>query len=345
MGDIAIQQHAIPIIEFGPLLQDDCPSEKFAAIGKEIFEAFRDFDFAYIKNHSVPQNVVDEAFQWSQRFFALPQSEKDKVPHPSAGWYHRGYSGIGREKVSQMVFDEEGIANQRKMPDFKESYEMGAEGKLRHIWPAGDVIPGFREFFTQFYEICYGMEVKLLRAIAVGMGLEEDFFTNYHQTKQNQIRLLHYPPAEEELLATGKLESISAHTDFGTLTMLFQDVTHTIDQVGGLEVEDIHERGKFNPAHYIQGTMVVNIGDLLMRWSNDVLRSTLHHVRTPPADAPLKEGEPRMTRERYSIPYFVAPDIDSTIDCMPGCWGPERPKKYEPINSSEYTDMRLNATY
>ncbi|KAH6896826.1 hypothetical protein B0T10DRAFT_396978 [Thelonectria olida] len=335
-------QPSIPVIDFAPLLKEDCHDESFTKAGKEIYEAFKNYGFAYIKNHSVPQEVVDEAFRWSRRFFALPQSEKDKVPHPPEGWYHRGYSGVGREKVSQMVFDEEGIAQERKKPDCKESFDVGLEKdgvKLRNIWPAEDVLPGFREFLTRFYEACYGMEIKLLRAIAVGMGLEERFFIDYHQEKNNQIRLLHYPPVEEELLETGKVDSIGAHTDFGTLTMLFQD------DVGGLQVEDIHQKDKFNPAPYIPGTMVVNIGDLLMRWSNDELRSTMHRVRTPPAADPGEEGKPRMTRDRYSIPYFVGADSERTIDCVPGCWGPDRPKKYEPIKSMDYVDMRLNATY
>jgi isopenicillin N synthase-like dioxygenase len=264
------------------------------------------------------------------------------VPHPPEGWYHRGYSGVGREKVVQMVFDEEGIERERKRPDCKESYEMGNEddiAKLRNIWPAEEVIPGFRQFFIRFYDVCYAMELKLLRAIAVGMGLDDDFFIDYHRSRNNQIRLLHYPPVEEELMATGKVDSIGAHTDFGTLTMLFQD------HVGGLEVEDIHNKGTFVQAPYIPGTIVVNIGDFLMRWSNDELRSTLHHVRAPPGEEPTEPGKVRMTRERYSIPYFVSADNERTIDCVPGCWGPDRPKKYEPVNSMEYLEMRLNATY
>ncbi|KAH7309828.1 hypothetical protein B0I35DRAFT_359293 [Stachybotrys elegans] len=332
----------IPIIDFTPLKGEDTEQEPFIKAGQEIYEGFKNFGFAYIKNHSVPQDVVDEAFEWSQRFFALPQSEKDKVPHPPEGWYHRGYSGLGREKVTQMVFDTEGIAQGRKKPDSKESFDMGLEKagtKVQNIWPKEEVLPGFRDFFIRFYEVCYEMELKLLRGIAVGMGLDKDFFLGYHKNKNNQIRLLHYPPVEEALLSTGKVDSIGAHTDFGTLTMLFQD------SVGGLEVEDIHEKGKFNAAPPIPGTMVVNIGDFLMRWSNDELRSTVHHVRAPPADRPLTEGKPLMTRERYSIPYFVSADNERTIDCLPGCWGPDRPKKYEPINSMEYLEMRLNATY
>lgn len=266
---------------------------------------------------------------------------KNKAPHPPYGWYHRGYSGVGREKVSQMVFDEAGIAEQRKVPDFKESFELGQEDDERtpNIWVPEEALPGFRNFFARFFEACYGVELQLLKSIAVGMGLDESFFLDYHKNKNNQCRLLHYPSVEEEQLRLGKVERIAAHSDFGTLTMLFQD------EVGGLEVEDIHEKGRFNPAPFIPGTAVVNIGDFLMRWSNDELKSTLHRVRAPPLVETDGDSKARMTRPRYSIPYFVCADREKTIDCVPGCFGPNHPKKYEPINSQDYIDMRMNATY
>ncbi|UNI18847.1 hypothetical protein JDV02_005090 [Purpureocillium takamizusanense] len=360
---------SIPIIDFAALLSEDedddnLRPEQYAKVGGELYQAFKKVGFAYVKNHGVPQDMVDEAFEWSRRFFALPQSEKDKVPHPPEGWYHRGYSGVGREKVSQNVFDAEGIARERSVPDCKESFEMGGEHeeRLRNIMPDEHVLPGFRAFFARFFDACYRLELRLLRAVAVGMGLggDPDYFVDYHRARSNQIRLLHYPPVEEELLAQGKVDCIGAHTDFCTLTVLFQD------EVGGLEVGtaaacdgDAGDAGdaaaggggsnsssRFTPAPFIPGTAVVNIGDFLMRWTNDELKSTLHHVRTPPVDErDVEPGRPRMTRERYSIPYFVAADGHRTIDCVPGCWGPGRPKKYAPINAGEYMDMRLNATY
>ncbi|KYK61550.1 hypothetical protein DCS_02692 [Drechmeria coniospora] len=338
----------IPIIDFAPLLSDDCRQRLYTDAAKELYLAFKNIGFAYIKNYGTPPEVVDEAFAWSHRFFALPQEEKDKVPHPPEGWNHRGYSTVGREKVSQMVFDKAGIAKQRRVPDMKESFEMGNEkaARARNIWPAEEVLPGFRRFFTDFFEACYQLEVKLLRAIAVGMGLDDGFFVDYHRNKDNQVRLLRYPPVEEALLAAGKVDCIGAHTDFATLTMLFQDAA------GGLEVERKSQKGRFDKAPYVPGTIVVNIGDFLMRWSNDELTSTMHRVRT---SAPADSGEAaesgdgsgprRMTRERFSIPYFVAADRERIIDCVPGCWGPDRPKKYEPISAGEYADMRLNATY
>lgn len=233
-----------------------------------------------------------------------------------------------------MVFDKESIAKLRACPDFKESFEMGREDDelTPNVWLPEEILPGFRKFFNHFYETCYDIELSLLRAIALGMGLSEDFFLHYHTKKDNQVRLLHYPPVEAELLRNGSMERIAAHSDFGTLTLLFQD------EVGGLEVEDIYEKGKYNPAPYIPGTIVVNIGDFLQRWSNDTLKSTLHRVRAPP----LVRG---ITKARYSIPYFVTADRDKTIDCIPGCYSADRPKKYEPINAKEYIQMRLNATY
>jgi len=233
-----------------------------------------------------------------------------------------------------MVYDKESIDNLRKCPDFKESFELGREDDERtpNIWLPEETLPGFREFFNKFFEACYEIELNLLRAIALGMGLPEKFFWEYHTKRDNQIRLLHYPPVEAELLRNGSMERIAAHTDFGTMTLLFQD------EVGGLEVEDIHEKGKFNPAPYIPGTIVVNIGDFLQRWSNDTLKSTLHRVRAPP----LVQG---ITKARFSIPYFVTADREKTIDCIPGCASEANPRRYEPINSREYIEMRLNATY
>lgn len=279
------------------------------------------------------------------KFFALPQATKELAPHPPYGWWHRGYSGVGREKAVQMVFDEAIIGELRKVPDFKESFEMGREDdtKTPNIWLPEEKLPGFRAFFAKFFEQGYQLELQLLRAIAIGMGLDDKYFWPYHTNKDNQIRLLHYPPVEESLIRDGKMERVSGHTDFGTMTLLFQDA------VGGLEVEDIHEKGKFTSATPIPGTVVVNIGDFLQRWSNDRLKSTLHRVRAPPLSrtgfpksGQTKEG---ITPARYSIPYFVSADRDKVIDCLPGCYGPDNPKKYEPINSGDYVSMRLNATY
>ncbi|KAM0253060.1 hypothetical protein ACHAQJ_007436 [Trichoderma viride] len=338
----SVEQHlSIPVVDFA--LARTGSEEDRQRVAKELYEAFKNVGFAYVKNHGVPEDAVDEAFLWNRKFFNLSQSDKDKAPHPPEAWHHRGYSNVGREKVSQMVFDEASISAARNVPDVKESFEIGRddeEARLPNIWPPQDVLPGFREFFTKFYEICYGAEMGLLRLVALGMGLEEEYFINYHRNKDNQLRLLHYPSIEESLLRQGRAERIAAHTDFGTITMLFQD------DVGGLEVEDLGERGKYIPAPYIPNTAVVNIGDFLMRWSNDELKSTMHRVKAP--RLAKDEGEVpknKVIKARHSVVYFMCADLEKTVDCVPGCWGPERPKKYEPVNAMEYITMRMEALY
>ncbi|PNP38270.1 hypothetical protein TGAMA5MH_09843 [Trichoderma gamsii] len=342
---ISVDQHlSIPVVDFGTARMGS--GEDRRRVAKELYEAFKNVGFAYVKNHGVPQDVVDESFVWNHKFFSMPQTDKDKAPRPSASWHHRGYSSVGREKVSQMIFDEASISAARSVPDVKESYEIGRddeEASLPNVWPPQGLLPGFREFFNQFYEVCYAAELEILRLVALGMGLDEEYFIRFHKNKDNQIRLLHYPTIEESILRQGKAERIAAHTDYGTITMLFQD------DVGGLEVESVKEKGRFIPVPYIPNTAVVNIADFLMRWSNDELKSTMHRVKAPPSlEADGDEAvmtKNRVTRARHSVVYFVGADLEKTVDCVPGCWGPGRPKKYEPVNAMEYIRMRLQATY
>nr|XP_036589604.1 flavonol synthase flavanone 3-hydroxylase [Colletotrichum truncatum]KAF6801609.1 flavonol synthase flavanone 3-hydroxylase [Colletotrichum truncatum] len=219
-----------------------------------------------------------------------------------------------------MLFEADEISERRKIPDFKESYEIGREDDdhLPNIWIPESSLPGFRSFFNEFYGVCYELELRLLRGMALGMGLDGGYFQGYHVNKDNQIRLLHYPPVNEQQLLIGKVERLGAHTDFGSMTLLFQD------EVGGLEVEDPNKAGFFKPVPYIPGTIVVNIGDFMQRWSNNTIRSTMHRVQAPP----LKDNDSgdRVTRARFSIPYFIGADQEKTVDCIPGCFGPDRPK-------------------
>lgn len=335
---VSLQPTAIPIVDFACF--GDGTSPEAIDIGKQLVQACREIGFAYISNTGIPQAEVDSMFEWSRRLFSLPIETKLLAPHPAEGWKHRGYSGVGREQVSQMVFDPTQLAAIRKQtPDFKESFDIGRDDcpRMSNVWLPEHVLPGFREAATSFYDTCRLFEIeKLLPALSLGLELPGggEFLGKYHQEAENHLRLLHYPAAPAEVFARGEKGRVGAHTDYATGTILFQD------DVPGLEVESPFGSGNFVVASPIPGTVVFNIGDFLMRWSNDTLKSTLHRVC-----APRNDGKSGMIKERFSIPYFMSSDRDLLIDCLPGCWDEHRPKKYEPVTAGEYIDMRLDATY
>lgn len=134
-----------------------------------------------------------------------------------------------------------------------------------NIWIPPSILPGFREFMTQFYWECSKVGGNILRAIALGLDLEEDHLVKFHSGHNNQLRLLHYPPIPAERLEAGEMSRMPPHTDWSSITMLFQD------DIGGLEVEDIDRPLRFIPAIPVENAMVLNVGDLLQRWSNGML--------------------------------------------------------------------------
>ena len=192
---------------------------------------------------------------------------------------------------------------------------------------------------TSFYWKCFSAAKHVLRALALGIGLQdEDHLLNYHSGHYNQLRLLHYPPIPANAITEGKFARMPAHTDWSTMTLLFQD------SCGGLQVESPTQPGSFIDVDPIPGTLVMNIGDLLMRWSNDYLKSTSHRVQLPPRQERYT-GDERLTRARYSIPYFVTTDPDTVIECLTGRFEGGEAAKYEPISQREYSAMRARMQY
>jgi len=275
---------------------------------------------------------------FTKKFFALPLETKQLAPHPASGTHHRGYSALGLEKVTQHIYDSDELANNRaQAPDVKESFESGREGDpyQPNIWPPDEVLPGFREACLDFFWTYHQVELTVLRALALGLNLPEEYFLQYHTNPDNQLRLLHYPSVPAQSLVNEQVTRIGAHSDFGSITLLVQDDT------GGLEVEDPLHPGEFKPAPPVAGSIMVNAGDFLQRWSNDIIRSTVHRVRAPPG-LTIKDG---MTPDRYSIPYFCSADMSAVVDCIPGTYSEERPKRYEPCSASQYIMKRLAASY
>ncbi|KAL1761143.1 hypothetical protein FB107DRAFT_201821 [Schizophyllum commune] len=334
---------SLPVIDFARW--DSGKADDRAAIARALVDACKNVGFAYITNTGIPQEEVARMFDWSAKFFALPEETKLQARHPPEGWKHRGYSRLGAEQVIQpKTYDSDPsklAALRRAVPDLKESIEIGLEDPprpaLQNLWVPEDDIPGFRAAAVAFYDFCRDFQTnKLLPAISIGLGVDSDYLVKYHTYEDSQLRLLHYPEAPAAPFARGELGRVRAHTDYGTCTFLFQD------DVGGLEVESA--LGEFVAATPMPGAVVFNVGDLLMRWSNDTLKSTKHRVCPPPAIESGNRHDAFIPR-RYSIPYFIVPDFDKEIDCIPSCFGPDKPKKYEPVNAGDYMAMRLNGSY
>ncbi len=187
---------------------------------------------------------------------------------------------------------------------------------------------------------CAGLIHNILRALAVSLSLPTPQLSDAHSQSLFQLRLLHYPPVPVSLLQSGEKSRISAHSDFGTLTILFQD------NVGGLEIQN-QETGEFVAAPPVPGGVLVNIGDLMMRWSNGRWRSTVHRVVAPPVLKTEREGEAgkEMCKPRYSIPFFATANPETVIECLPGCERPDGEEEFEAMTAWEYVQMRMAALY
>lgn len=340
--DTASERPSLPLIDLAGF--QSCVPEERLKTAKQLVAACREVGFVYITNHGVPQKDLDEAFAVSEKFYNLPQGDKLKAPHPPGWAVHRGYSWPGLEKVSEAVSgadDDDTVKSLRAVQDFKESYEVGSENNMEqpNVWPPGDVLPEWQPTMQKFYWTCFEAAKTVLRALALGIGLKEEELLKLHSGHYNQLRLLNYPPIPAKSLeAGGGFERMPKHADWSTMTMLFQD------DCGGLQVEDPKKPGHFIHVDPIEDALVMNIGDLMMRWSNDTLLSTMHRVTLPPMQDRMT-GEGRMTRQRKSIVYFLTTDPDTTIETMGSCVDEKHPAKYEPITQREYNAMKASMQY
>ncbi len=244
---------------------------------KAILHGFQTAGFIYLSNIPVTRETREHVFGTSAKFFDLPL--ETKISH---GWTtpeaNRGYSAPGREKVTQETDASKVEAIRSAVPDIKESFEIGREGEIDHPnqWPAAaGTMSDFQPVMLDFFDQCKALHVEVMRAIAVGMGLDQAFFDGFVDDGDNTLRLLHYPAVKKEVfrINPGQVRA-GEHSDYGSITLLFQDAR------GGLQVRS--PNGHFVDATPIENTCVVNAGDLLARWSNDTIRSTIHRVVEPP---------------------------------------------------------------
>ncbi len=307
----------LDIIDLAGLRQHDPIAIK--RIGAELGRACRDVGFFYVRDHGVPDALLSGIFEQSRDFFALPAPNKNALSIAQSR-HNRGYVGISSERLN------------RKQADFKEAFNMGlvlaptdpevlANKPFRglNLWPPGK---DFRETALSYFDEVWSLGRDLHAAIAVDLGLAPGFFDDKFDRPMATLRLLHYPPRDA---ATDVAPGAGEHTDYGSITLLLTDDS------GGLDVR--RRDGTWVHAPPIPGAFVCNIGDCLMRWSNDIYVSTPHRVTSPAG------------RDRYSVAFFLDPNPDAMIECLPGCSSADRPAKYPPILAADYLSERLGATY
>jgi isopenicillin N synthase-like dioxygenase len=219
---------------------------------------------------------------------------------------------------------------------FKESFDQGpaVDELYPNRWPDETDLPGFREFAQDFYEQCHRAHQSILEAISLGLGLSSTFLVDLCKTSSSELRLNHYPGGPMCTMRRGA-RRISEHTDFGTVTLLFQD------SVGGLEIEDQENRGHYFAVPCNSPTqMVVNIGDCLQRWTNDRFRSTSHRVVFP-----YNIDQDAWVDDRYSIAFFGKPTRSQPVGSLRALLKDGEKPRYDDITAWEYNQEKLVLTY
>jgi isopenicillin N synthase-like dioxygenase len=301
---------SVPIIKLRPILTGDGQGKR--QVARAIREACERIGFFYVSEHGVPQGEIDAVFAAARQFFALPLEERMKVKLVIG--QNRGYQPLG----SRMY------AKEADAPDLNESYKYQHElppddpdilAKNRvhaaNRWPEG--LPGFRETLIRYYDQMERLSDALLRGFALALDLEEDYFHASFRKPLTQINLLHYPPHPPA--TTGRQFGLRPHADTTAFTILAQ---------GGVEGLQVKDGASWIEVPPIPGSYVINIGDMMARWTNDRFASTPHRVIN------------RSGRERYSIPFFAIPDFDAVVACLPSCRGPGNPPKYAPLKVGDF---------
>ncbi len=284
----------------------------------ELGAAYREFGFCCISGHGIPKADIDAAYRAFQAFFALPDAVKRRYHQPGTGGA-RGYTPFGVE-----------TAKDSKYADLKEFWHIGreiprdskyAEVMPSNVWPKE--VEGFREHGYGLYQALDALGTRVLRALALHIGLAEDFFADKTQFGNSILRPIHYPP-----ITTDDIPNVraGAHEDINFITLLVGA------SAAGLEV--LTREGQWLPITTEGDAIVVNIGDMLQRLTNHVYPSTTHRVTNP-------QGE-QARQPRYSVPFFLHPNPDVVLDVLPSCISAENPSRYPTsITSHEYLLERL----
>ncbi len=306
---------AIPLVDLSTFVKgDQAQRQAFVAnLGK----AFHEIGFVGVVNHGIPKHLVDDFYAASKAFFALPVEVKRRYEIPELAG-QRGYTSFGKEH-----------AKQSKVADLKEFFQIGQEvsdGSVSKADYPDNVqvaeLPEFPKLGMQLYKAFEQAGGHLLRAIALHLELEEDFFDKQIHNGNSILRAIHYPPITQEPASAIRAEQ---HEDINLITLLVGA------SAGGLQL--LNKENQWLDIVPEEDEIVINVGDMLQRLTNNYLKSTTHRVVNPPRE--------EWHLPRLSIPFFLHPRSEMDLSCLPGCIDEKHPLAYEPITAGEYLNERL----
>ena len=305
----------VPCVDLKDFLSGDpLRKEKFI---QEIGKAYQEIGFVALKSHFLEEELVNDLYAQCKEFFALPLETKTKYEIDGIGG-QRGYTGFGKES-----------AKGKTEGDLKEFWHFGQllsqNSKYIDEYPENIIVEELPEFNKVGQEVFEKLEktgIYVLRALALFIGLDEFYFDDFIIEGNSILRPLHYPPIKEE---PKEAVRAAAHTDINLITLLMG--AHG----KGLQVQNLD--GKWIDAIAQPDELMINVGDMLSRHTNDKLRSTIHQVENPPKE--------QWGTSRYSIPFFMHPVSDMKLNCLESCIDDHHPKKFEDITAGEYLNERL----
>ncbi|XP_026221910.1 2-oxoglutarate-dependent dioxygenase htyE-like [Anabas testudineus] len=307
---------SIPVVDFGAYSLDetDVSDKQLSKLSNELKTAFTEVGFVFLENTGITEEEVDHVMDICKKFFLQPEelkqpfSRKSFANNPNHGWV-----SLETERL-----------NPRRPGDLKEAFNLTSlHPDIK--WPSSDALKGFKEIQTSFFMRCKELSLRVLRVMALSLGLDPEVFLSAHSfigTDKNDttLRSLYYPPVESDKAKEDQVRC-GEHSDYGSFTLLFQSCE-------GLQV--CRRSGEFSGVPAIPGTVLINIADLMQRWTSDQFVSVRHRVLLPPV------GD---SGTRQSLAFFVHPDNDVLITCCDGS------NKYPPITAADYLIERFNDSY
>ena len=316
----------IPILDLAKFETADANSA-----ARELDKICCEIGFLVIKNHNIPSSIQDSLYKQGRKFFNRPMEEKIMVRRPRDD-QNRGYIPYGEETLAKMHGGD-------TPPDYKEVFAIGPFDRPNdsyhaqqnsypnfapNLWPTGS--PNLKLAMTSYFLAMESLSLQMAGYFAIALGLPKNWFHEKLDRHASQLRLLNYPAPDRDL-SPGQLRC-GIHTDLGMMTILRNEASS-----GGLQVQS--RDGNWIDAPAIDNTFIVNIGDLLMRWTNDRWVSTPHRVSIP-------QLHERSKSARMSIGYFTRPNYDTPISCIDTCMNADIPRKYATTTVKEYNDERFS---